>query len=104
MLRNIFLILTVLTVALVVAACGSSSEKPEVQTAPSPAPVAPAPTAPAPAAVVPTQPPAQDVKIGNSVGDHSPDFEFSFADGTKVTSASLSAQSDPAYLFFFAVW
>lgn len=38
------------------------------------------------------------------MGDHVPEFEFSLADGTKVTSASLSAQSDPAYLFFFAVW
>lgn len=100
MLRNTILTLMALTVALVVAACGSSSEPAEVQTAPPPA----APTSVPAAAVVPAQPPAQDVKIGNSVGDHVPEFEFSLADGTKVTSASLSAQSDPAYLFFFAVW
>ncbi|MDP6454202.1 MAG: hypothetical protein QF898_12895 [SAR202 cluster bacterium] len=101
--------LMALTVALVVAACGSSSEPAVVKATTPPtsvpvAPVAPAPTSVPSVAVVPTQPPAQDVKIGNSVGDHVPEFEFSLADGTKVTSASLSAQSDPAYLFFFAVW
>ena len=64
----------------------------------------PASNPPAPAAVVPTQPPIVEVKIGNSVGDHVPEFEFSFADGTKVSSASLIEQAEPAYLFFFATW
>jgi hypothetical protein len=121
MLKNILLTLTVLTAALVVAACGSSSEPVQVQTtepAPVPAvPNAPAPNStvaavtrppasspPAPAAVVPTQPPVSEVKIGNSVGDRAPDFEFSLSDGTKVTSASLVEQAEPAYLFFFATW
>ncbi|MCD5399180.1 MAG: hypothetical protein LR120_05485 [Dehalococcoidia bacterium] len=96
----------------------------KTKTPPTAAPIFPAPAAAqasAPvAAVVPTQPPvsnptptaaivpsqlmAQEVNIGNSVGNHAPDFEFSLADGAQVSSASLSAQSDPAYLYFFAVW
>ncbi|MCH8310249.1 MAG: hypothetical protein IIB17_07110, partial [Chloroflexi bacterium] len=59
---------------------------------------------PAPAAVLSTQPPAPEVKIGNSVGDRAPEFEFSLTDGTKVSSVSLIEQGEPAYLFFFATW
>ena len=126
MLRNVCLTVTALAVTIIVAVCDSSSDPAVVKatTPPTAAPVSPSPAAaqasalvaavvptqppvsnPAPpTAIVPSQPVAQEVNIGNSVGDHAPDFEFSLADGTKVSSASLSAQSDPAYLYFFAVW
>jgi hypothetical protein len=107
MLRNTLLSITVLTAAFIIAACGSSSDPVEVQPpASASAPAIPAPVGTVAAARQPpaTNPPVVDVKIGNSVGDHVPDFEFSLADGTKVNAASLIEQAEPAYLFFFATW
>ena len=79
----------------------STSSAPVAAVVPTQPPVSnPTPTA----AIVPSRLMAQEVNIGNSVGNHAPDFEFSLADGAQVSSASLSAQSNPAYLYFFAVW
>jgi len=56
------------------------------------------PTA-APAMVKIDQPP-----LGNSVGDTLPKFEFTLADGRTVSTAQLSEQGKPVFLFFFATW
>ena len=42
------------------------------------------------------------VETGNEVGDRIPDFTLDLADGTKVTSAMLMKQEEPAFLFFFS--
>lgn len=42
------------------------------------------------------------VETGNEVGDRIPDFTLDLADGTRVTSASLNEQGEPAFLFFFS--
>ncbi len=44
--------------------------------------------------------PAPDV--GSQVGDRAPDFTLELADGSAVTSASLSAAGQPTFLFFWA--
>ena len=41
-------------------------------------------------------------ETGNEVGDRIPDFTLDLVDGTKVTSASLKEQGEPAFLFFFS--
>ena len=43
-------------------------------------------------------------KFGNSVGDTLPHFEFTLIDGTMRSTAQLSSQGRPVFLFFFATW
>ena len=43
-------------------------------------------------------------EVGTSVGKTIPHFEFTLADGTKRSTAQLSSQGRPVFLFFFAVW
>ena len=69
--------------ALMVAACGSSSES-EV----------PEPSAPET---------ANEVRIGSDIGNRLPNFELTLTDsGEKLASASLIESGRPAFLFFFA--
>ena len=57
------------------------------------------PAAPAKAAVIVQQP-----GVGTDVGDTVPHFEFTLFDGTKRSTAQLSSQGRPVFLFFFATW
>ena len=43
-----------------------------------------------------------NIKIGNSVNDHVPEFYFNLVDGTRVSSAGLEEKAESTYLFFFA--
>ena len=43
-------------------------------------------------------------EVGTSVGKTIPHFEFTLADGTKRSTAQLSSQGQPVFLFFFATW
>ena len=67
--------------------------------APLPIPSLLAPEVPARAAIIVGQP-----EVGTSVGKTLPHFEFTLADGTKRSTAQLSSQGRPVFLFFFAVW
>ena len=44
------------------------------------------------------------VKVGGSVGQHIPDFELRLSGGASLSSATLLADRQPAFLFFFATW
>jgi hypothetical protein len=57
------------------------------------------PAALAKAAVIVTQP-----GVGTNVDDTIPHFEFTLFDGTKRSTAQLSSQGQPVFLFFFATW
>ena len=54
---------------------------------------------PAKAAVIVEQP-----GVGTEVGDTVPHFEFTLFDGTTRSTAQLSSQGRPVFLFFFATW
>ena len=43
-------------------------------------------------------------EVGTTVGKTIPHFEFTLADGTKRSTAQLSSQGQPVFLFFFATW
>lgn len=92
-----FAFAAVLTVAI--AACGSDATAEQGVAAVSPGDVR------VPAAA-PQQGEAPDpvVKVGNSVGDHIPDFELRLEGGLTASSAALLAERRPAFLFFFATW
>ena len=65
------------------------------------------PASPPESSAVPTTAPPQPapvVKVGNSVGDHIPDFELRLGGGLTASSAALLAERRPAFLFFFATW
>jgi hypothetical protein len=57
------------------------------------------PAAPAKVVVIVEQP-----GVGTDVGDTLPRFEFTLFDGTKRSTAQLSSQGRPIFLFFFATW
>jgi len=57
------------------------------------------PAAPAIAVVIVEQP-----AVGTDVGDTIPHFEFTLFDSTKSSTAQLSSQGGPVFLFFFATW
>ena len=80
-----YMTLAALTIlALLVTACGSSSE-----------------SAPAAALSVPES--SSEVRIGNEIGNRLPDFELTLtSNGEKLTSTSLVESGRPAFLFFFA--
>lgn len=61
---------------------------------------APSPTNSATPAPVAKDPPT----VGTSVGNIVPNFEFTLVDGTKISTAQLSSQGRPVFLFFFATW
>ena len=46
----------------------------------------------------------QAVEVGYKVGMQVPDFGMSLIDGSTVTSASLTNQSKPTFLYFHATW
>ena len=85
--------------ALVTAACSSDATPAQGVTAAPPADNPVAASAPPQ-----EQAPGPVAKVGNSVGDHIPDFELRLADGVTVSSAALLAERRPAFLFFFATW
>ncbi len=68
-----------------------TSEDPTETTAPA--------AVPARVAVVVDQP-----AVGTDVGKTLPQFEFTLIDGTKKSTAQLSSQGRPVFLFFFATW
>ena len=51
------------------------------------------------AAVIVDQP-----EVGTGVGKTVPHFEFTLADGAKRSTAQLSSQGRPVFLFFFTTW
>ena len=84
---------------LVIAACALDATPAQGVTATPPTDNPVAASAPPQA-----QAPGPVAKVGNSVGDHIPDFELRLADGLTVSSAALLAERRPAFLFFFATW
>lgn len=60
----------------------------------------PVPPAASAIAVVIVEQPA----VGTDVGDTIPHFEFTLFDSTKSSTAQLSSQGGPVFLFFFATW
>ena len=92
-----FAFAAVLTVAI--AACGSDATAEQVASA-APARDIRVPTA----ATQQGEAPDPVVKVGNSVGDHIPDFELRLEGGLTASSAALLAERRPAFLFFFATW
>ena len=44
------------------------------------------------------------LETGSEVGKKIPDFEFTLFDGSVRSTAQLSIQGQPAFLFFFATW
>ena len=43
-------------------------------------------------------------EIGTSVGKVLPQFEFTLVDGAIQSTAQLTSQGKPVFLFFFTVW
>lgn len=80
-----YMVLVALAIgALLVTACGSSSES-------------------VPAAALPTPETSARVKVGSDIGNRLPDFELTLtSNGEKLTSTSLVESGRPAFLFFFA--
>ncbi len=118
-----------IAVVIGVLACGTSATEAPPTAAPTPSPtvtpapmpqsessstVAPALTPPPSPSLqptpIPTNVPARTAIIvdqpeaGTSVGKTIPHFEFTLADGTKQSTAQLSSQGQPVFLFFFATW
>ncbi len=84
---------------LAIAACASDATPEQDVTAAPPADIPVAASAPQQA-----QAPDPIAKIGNSVGDHVPDFDLRLGGGLTASSAVLLAERRPAFLFFFATW
>ena len=95
----------------------STTQQPEPDTAvetdpnstvvPDPPPVPIDTTTPAPSRTASaTAPPIvkNPPMIGTNVGNTVPNFEFTLVDGTKISTAQLSSQGKPVFLFFFAIW
>ena len=114
-----------IAVVIGVLACGTSATKapptlaPTVAPASDPASEGSSATAPAltpmPGPSLQSMPAQTDVparnaiiieqpEVGTSVGKTIPHFEFTLADGTKRSTAQLSSQGQPVFLFFFATW
>ena len=73
-------------VALLAAACGSSSDAES-----------------APEATAPASDATETVRIGNEIGNRLPNFELTLtSNGEKLTSTELVESGRPAFLFFFA--
>lgn len=101
-MRTGFWIAVAWAIALILTACSPSGESVNVDGGgPEPATVA---AAQGMDTVTPTETRPALARVGNAVGDRVPQFEFSLADGAKVTSADLVMQRKPVYLFFFARW
>ena len=76
-------------IALLAAACGSSSDAESASEVPAPVSSASDTT--------------EVVRIGNDVGNRLPNFELTLtSNGEKLTSTELVESGRPAFLFFFA--
>ena len=97
------LTLPLLAFLIALVACGAS-----VAEAPHANPAATADVTPstAVAADVTSQDASVSSKLetGSEVGKKIPDFEFTLFDGSVRSTAQLSSQGQPAFLFFFATW
>ena len=51
-----------------------------------------------------SEPEATAVEVGYKVGMRAPEFGMSLLDGTTVTSASLTDDGKPAFIYFHATW
>ena len=96
------------------AACGSEPAEPTAAPAPTDTAI-PQPTAQqAPATaqatpVPPTETPAPQAgaftpEVGNAVGNLAPDFTLRLLDGSELTSAQLTEEGRPVFLFFLTGW
>ena len=56
------------------------------------------------APAVDTAPEARTVNVGYEVGMRVPEFEMSLLDGAKVTSAALTEEGKPVFLYFHATF
>ena len=48
--------------------------------------------------------PVMTAKVGNTVGEHVPEFVLNLSDGGSVTTSQLLADGKPVFLFFMATW
>ena len=86
----------------------ATAPPPAATVPPTPTAVPPIPTAtaipptPTATAVPPTPTPAPAVRVGSSVGERTPEFTLSLADGSTVSATSLIQAERPTFLFFFA--
>ncbi len=107
-------LLAVLSLLILGAACGSEPAEPTAAPAPtdtavtqSTAQQTPATAPPTP--VPPTEAPAPQVddstpEVGNAVGNLAPDFTLRFLDGSELTSMQLREEGRPVFLFFLTGW
>ena len=51
-----------------------------------------------------SEPESQQVEVGYKVGMQVPEFGMSLIDGSTITSASLTDQGKPTFLYFHATW
>jgi ABC-type phosphate transport system substrate-binding protein len=97
------LTLPLLAVLIALVACGASATEP-----PQSNPAATADVTPSTAGS--TEVTSQDASVSSKletsseVGKKIPDFEFTLFDGSVRSTAQLSSQGQPAFLFFFATW
>ena len=97
------LTLPLLAVLIALVACGASATE-----APQSNPDATADVTPSTAGS--TEVTSQDASVSSKletsseVGKKIPDFEFTLFDGSVRSTAQLSSQGQPAFLFFFATW
>lgn len=49
-------------------------------------------------------PVSSKLETGTDVGKKIPDFEFTLFDGSVQSTAQLSSQGQPVFLFFFTTW
>ena len=97
------LTLPLLAVLIALVACGASATEAPQSNPPITSNVTPS-------KAVSTEVTSQDAsvsskfKTGSHVGKKIPDFEFTLFDGSVRSTAQLSIQGQPAFLFFFATW
>jgi hypothetical protein len=107
-------LLAVLALLVLGAACGSEPAEPTAAPAttdtavPQPT-VQQAPTTTPPAPVPPTETPAPQAdestpEVGNAVGNLAPDFKLRLLDGSELTSMQLREEGRPVFLFFLTGW
>ena len=107
-------LLAVLALLVLGAACGSEPAEPTAAPAPTdtavPQPAAQqAPTTVPPTPVPPTETPAPQAgaftpEVGIAVGNLAPDFTLRLLDGSELTSMQLREEGRPVFLYFLTGW